>query len=48
MLKGEPLPFASEMSVMLENKGLGPREEYRGLKSQNELLLEELKKDLTK
>lgn len=48
MLKGELLPFASERSIMWESFGLGTEEEYRGLKYQNELLLEELKKDLTK
>jgi hypothetical protein len=46
-LKGEMLPLASERAIVWEEKGLGSREEYRGLKYQNEILLEALKEELT-
>jgi hypothetical protein len=46
-LKGEKLPLISERAIIWEEKGLGSRSEYSGLKYQNQILLDALKEELT-
>jgi len=47
-IKGEKLPSITERAKIWEEKGLGTEEEYIGSFYQNQKLLTELKKELTK
>lgn len=46
-IKGEKVPYLWQRAEMWEAKGLGSKDEYKGTKYQNALLLEKLKEELT-
>jgi len=46
-IKGEKVPYLWQRAQMWEDKGLGSKDQYKGTKYQNLLLLEKLKEELT-